>query len=695
MKHINSFEFDVLEQPHVLIKMSDGCQLSARIWMPSNALNQPVPAIVEHLPYRKRDGTIVRDELTHPWFAGHGYACIRVDMRGNGDSEGLMADEYTTQELRDACEVIAWASGQSWCSGSVGMMGISWGGFNSLQVAALKPPALKAVITLCSTVDRFADDIHYKGGCLLGENISWAANMLSYSSRPPDPMLVGDQWRKLWLDRLECMPFLASTWLRHQHRDDYWKHGSICEDYAAINAAVLAVGGWHDGYRNTPSHLVSNLQGPVKAIVGPWNHKYPHFGVPGPAIGFLQEAKRWWDHWLKDIDTGVENDPAYRIWLMDSIEPARYLPTRPGRWVGERKWPSENIVPQAWGLFNVGGEGVLVSSTDTEFNVDSNMAINTVPIADSKANTIELSVRSAQSCGLAGGEYFPFASGPELPAEQSPDDEQSLRFNSKLLTSPIDIIGAPVIEMEVSVDSAQALICARLCEIHPDGTSALITMGLLNLAHRTSSEQPELLTPGQCITTTLSLDQIAFRVPAGHRLRLSLSTSYWPFVWPSPANTVVSVRSGSLSVPCKRCVKPIDEPVVSFKAPEAAPAWQAETLRTASSTRDTYSDPDSGLLTTTIINDFGEFRDSDHGLVAGSATRELWSIHPDDPLSARVQIHWEQTGGRGDWQWTTNVEMQMRADQHHFHVMGKLMAFENGELIFERNYKDTIERKFV
>ena len=183
--------------------MPDGTRLSARIWMPVDAANDPVPAIIEHLPYRKRDGTIARDSLTHPYFAGHGYACIRVDMRGNGDSEGLMDDEYTQTELDDACAVHAWAAAQDWCNGNTGMMGISWGGFNALQVAAINPPSLKAMITLCSTVDRYADDIHYKGGCLLGENFGWSANMLSYSSRPPDPALVGDKWREMWIERLE------------------------------------------------------------------------------------------------------------------------------------------------------------------------------------------------------------------------------------------------------------------------------------------------------------------------------------------------------------------------------------------------------------------------------------------------------------------------------------------------------------
>src|SRR5690606_24185989 len=295
-------------------------------------------------PYRKRDGTTARDSLTHPYFAGHGYACIRVDMRGNGDSEGLMADEYTEQELRDACDVIAWAASQPWCDGNVGMMGISWGGFNALQMAAKQPPALKAIITLCSTDDRYADDIHYKGGLLLNENMGWGATMLSYSSRPPDPALVGDRWRAMWLDRLENEPFLPAIWLGHQTRDAYWKRGSVCEDFSAIRAATLAVGGWGDAYKNAVSRLVSGIRNaPAKGIVGPWIHKYPHFAVPAPAIGFLQEALRWWDRWLKDIDTGVENDPAMRLYVLDSVPPRDWYEERPGRWIAEKTWPSVSL----------------------------------------------------------------------------------------------------------------------------------------------------------------------------------------------------------------------------------------------------------------------------------------------------------------------------------------------------------------
>lgn len=269
MRTVETFQHKVTEQADMGIVLSDGCRLSARVWMPEDAEKNPVPAILEFLPYRKRDGTTARDNLTHPYFAGHGYACLRVDMRGNGDSEGLMEDEYSEQELADACEVIKWITAQPWSTGKVGMMGISWGGFNSLQVAALQPEALKAIITLCSTDDRYADDIHYKGGLLLNENLGWGATMLAYSSRPPDPAHVGEKWREMWLDRLENEPFLPAVWLKHQTRDDYWKHGSVCEDFSAIKAATLAIGGWGDAYKNAVPRLMQGITAPVKGSSAP------------------------------------------------------------------------------------------------------------------------------------------------------------------------------------------------------------------------------------------------------------------------------------------------------------------------------------------------------------------------------------------------------------------------------------------
>lgn len=677
MKIVSEFPYEVEEHPDMGITMSDGCRLSARVWMPLQAQHEPMPVILEHLPYRKRDGTIVRDQFTHPWFAGHGYVCIRTDMRGNGESEGLMDDEYSPQELSDAKEVIEWAASQPWCNGNVGMIGISWGGFNGLQLAYLQPEALKAIVTVCSTVDRYAGDIHYKGGCLLGENFGWATNMLSYSSRPPDPLIVGDnKWLTLWQQRLDNIQFDLSTWLNHQHRDDYWKHGSVCEDYSRIKAAVLTVGGWHDGYRNTIAHLVENLDAPVKGIVGPWIHKYPHYAGPAPAIGFLQECKRWWDKYLKGADNNIDQEPAYRVYQMDSIAPQRWVDARPGHWIAEEQWPSDRITTVNYYLARE----------------------NQLAAADMAAQKkIDETIDSPQDCGAAAGEYFPFAFSDELPDEQSYDDERSVCFTSNTLNHGYDIVGAPVMSLSLTPDSTNAHITVRLLDIRPDGQSALITYGMLNLTHIHSHEHPNALLPNQSIDFQLTLDHIAYRIPSGHKLRVALSNANWPSIWPSPTRNTLKLTAGGLSLPVRNPYdsKGDSKDEVSFEPPEGAPHWHAIKRRAASYLRETTTDDSSGFITTSIQCDFGENEDADHHLISSESMQEQWTIHPDDPLSAKVSAYWEQTGGRPGSMWTTQVTSNMSCDETTYYFEAELKTWLNDKSHFNKSFKDQIPRNLV
>jgi len=279
----------------------------------------------------------------HRFYALHGYASLRVDVRGSGDSDGVLEDEYSPQELRDAQAIIAWIAAQPWCSGAVGMTGISWGGFNALQVAALNPPALKAIITLCAADDRYADDAHYKGGCLLNENMQWGSILTLYNALPPDPKIAGEGWRALWRQRIEEDQPYPAVWMRHPWRDDFWKHGSVNEDYGSIRCPVYAIGGWADGYTNAVPRLLEHLSVPRKGLIGPWSHNFPHDARPGPEIGYLQEALRWWDHWLKGAETGIMAEPMLRVWLQDSVAPQPQYDERPGRWVAEESWPSPRI----------------------------------------------------------------------------------------------------------------------------------------------------------------------------------------------------------------------------------------------------------------------------------------------------------------------------------------------------------------
>ena len=667
MHIVSQFPFTFHETPDMGIPMPDGCRLSARVWMPDVAKDAPVPAILEYIPYRKRDGTTPRDEVMHKYFAGHGYAVIRLDMRGNGDSQGLMRDEYTQSELDDGCAAIAWLAAQPWCSGSVGMMGKSWGGFNCLQVAAMDPPALKAIITVCSTVDRYADDIHYKGGCLLGDNFAWGSQMLSYSSRPPDPMLVGASWRDMWLNRLEHEPFLAIDWLSHQTRDAYWQHGSVCEDYAAITAAVLTIGGWADNYMNTIAHLVENIQSPVKGIVGPWVHQYPHQADPAPRIGFLQEAVRWWDHWLKDVPNGAEDDPAYRVFMQESVRPSRTRNSRAGRWVAEKNWPSPRQHP--WSLV-LGQKGTLGAD----------------------GCDICVPVSSPFDCGFGTGSYFPMSGAvPQMPGEQRDDDARSACFETEPLSDAVEILGAPEIRLRLSCDQPVGQIAVRLCEVHPDGASSRVTYGVLNLCHHESHESPSDLTPDAPFEVRFTLDQIAMRINPGMRLRVAVSSAYWPFLWPNSAQTIVTLLGGEITLPCH------DGPTTNewtFDEPEGATPWEHEVLRPAEYRATKMEDQASGDILLEIFDDEGLSSDKDHGLIHGAITRYTRRINPHDPLSAQAKIHWTQEIAREDWSVRTETRSEMHADATHYHLSASIEAYEGDTLVFEKTFQDSIPRLF-
>ncbi|MDG1279674.1 MAG: CocE/NonD family hydrolase [Pseudorhodobacter sp.] len=667
MQVVTEFPFAIVEEEDVGIVMPDGCRLSARIWRAEGA--GPVPAILEYIPYRKRDGTLARDERMHPYFAGHGYAAVRVDMRGNGDSEGIMTDEYTPQELQDACDVIAWLAEQPWCSGAVGMMGKSWGGFNCLQTAALQPPALKAVVSVCSTTDRFGDDIHFKGGCLLNENLGWGAVMLSYSSRPADPVLRPD-WREDWLARLEADAFLSPRWAAHQARDAYWKHGSVGQDYGALKAKVLSFGGWADGYKNTVAHLVENVPG-TKGIVGPWVHQYPHQAVPGPAIGFLQVALRWWDRWLKGIENGAEDDPAYRVWMMDS-EPPNAAPThRAGVWVAEAAFPPPRGQALEFTLTKGGGLAEHPGRSEAALGVN---------------------VCTKQHLGLSAGEYFPMGLNAEMPGDQRADDALSVCFDGDILAEPLALLGAARLRLRLSSDKPLAFIVARLCDVGPDGASTRIAHGMLNLCHRNGPDAPEQLVPGQEVSAEVVLDQMAYRVAAGHHLRLALSTSYWPFLWPSPEIATLTLAEGQLQLPLHPGAG-ADE--WQPPAAEAAREWRHKKHGEGRAARRVEQDQITGEISLVVTDDSGLVENLTHGLMTADRLAERWTIHPDDPTRARGYCEWEQWLSRGDWAVRTLVSAEMYADGPDLVMRAHLRAFEGEAVVFSRDFQETVPRRFI
>ncbi|WP_030255406.1 CocE/NonD family hydrolase [Streptomyces violens] len=648
---------------HQWIPLADGTRLAARVWLPGGAEADPVPAVLEYIPYRKNDATAARDNSLHARFAQAGYAAVRVDLRGSGDSDGLMLDEYAEQELTDGVEVIDWLARQPWCDGSVGMIGKSWGGFNGLQIAALRPPALKAVVTVCSTDDRYADDVHYTGGSLLAsEMLPWASTMLAYNARPADPAVVGEGWREQWRERLEKTPAYVEEWLAHQTRDAYWRHGSVCEDHTAIQAPVLAVGGWYDPYCGAVLRLLEGLDAPVRGLIGPWAHTYPHQAEPGPAIDFHAEVVRWFDQWLRGRDTGVGDDPALRAWMPDWAAPGTDRERRPGRWVAEDEWPSARIEERA------------------------------LPLTEGLPARLD----STRVIGLTGGSWLQFGDAAGQFGPQGADDGLSHTFTTAPLDVRTEILGVPTVALRVSADRPAAQLAVRLTDVAPDGSSRLITRGLLNLTHREGHETPLPLEPGRAYDVTVPLLATAHAFAPGHRIRVAVSAAYWPMAWPSPEPVTVTLEGdgrAELRLPV-RPERAEDAKLRPYGPPQPdlpAPLRQSP----GTSSRRIEHDPVSGTTVVTLTIDDGEFHDLADGGWRRTHSLDRFTLTEGDPHSALVECERTEEVGRGDWRTRVVTYSRMTADATSFAVSNTVTAYEGEERVYHRTKDCVIPRRGV
>jgi uncharacterized protein len=654
----------VREIDDLWIPLPDGGRLSAHLWLPPGAEAAPVPAVVEVSPYRHEDHTRRRDAVRHPYFAEHGYASLRVDIRGSGASSGVLLDEYTEQEQEDVCAALEWVAAQHWCTGSLGMIGLSWGGFAALQAAARRPAALKAIIALCASADRYGADVKYHGGCVLGcELLPWSSTMLAMSVRPPDPDLVGEGWRELWLERLEqAVPF-AETWLAHQRRDEYWRTGSLCDDYAAVECPVYAVGGWADPYRQAVLDLLASLPGPRKGLIGPWSHRYPEEGTPGPALDFRAESVRWWDHWLKGEQTGVMDEPMLHAW-MPGPGPEGEVG---GRWVSEEMWPPLRPVAGHYAL----GDGMLMVEPEPE---------------------CALQLSSPESTGLDAGAWCPW-NDSDIAGDQSRDDDLSLSFTGEPLEECVEILGAPVLTIETSADEPLALLAVRLCDVAHDGTSRLVTRGLLNLTHRTGSVDPQPLEPGRREQVRVPLEAIAYAFPAGHRIRVAVSSSYWPWAWPSPRAAGVTIFTG----PASRFELPLRPPAKRDCIPAGlVPPPVLGEINGGSIRRLVHNgDPGPGRFSLEVERTRERRLVPPGTLEIEGAQTDVYRIEDGDPLSAEVECTRRMGMIRNGWSAHVETSSSMTADTETFLLVHQVDAYENGDLIFSRARTFTVPRDLV
>ncbi|MSO77262.1 MAG: CocE/NonD family hydrolase [Alphaproteobacteria bacterium] len=662
----------VHDTPLVWIPLRTGERLAARLWLPEGADAAPVPAIVEYIPYRRGDYTAVRDRANHGYLAGHGYACLRIDVRGTGDSDGIHHEQWSDDYDRDALDAFAWIAAQPWSDGSIGMIGLSWGGNTGLRMASLAPPALKAVIAISASDDRYSNK--FLGGALLLNSVVWSYTMTAQNSRPPDPASVGEAWRQQWLDRLANAPWYIERWLAHQRHDAYWASGSVVARYGNFGCPVYSVGGQADpGYLATVPALMAGLFVPTKGLMGPWAHKKPWEAMPGPAVNFLDEARRWFDRWLKGVENGIEREPALRSWMQDWQQPAGYVATRVGRWVEEPTWPSPYVAMRSFYL-NANG------------------------LADVVGREGEYIIASPQSLGSVAGEWMPwlaFGEQAELAQNQREDDGRSVAFDSNLLVAPIELLGEPIAYLNLASDKPVANLVVRLCDVAPDGSSARIAYGALNLTRREGLANPMPLTPGERYNVAVPLYPCGYRVAAGHRLRVALSTAYWPVIWPAPEPVSLTLYGGRIELPV-RAPRPEAEAAMRAWGPVAtAPAMARTVLEPAKVSRRTIRDLATGRVELIHRDDGGRYRIDDYGIEVAARTERRLSIQDDDPISARVELDWSWTLRRGDWTARTLTRATVWCTATTFEFESSLEGFEGERRVFAKQSRNSIARDLM
>ncbi len=634
--------------------MPDGMRLAARLWRPKGAGR--VPALLEYIPYRKRDMVRARDEQNHPFFARHGYACLRVDMRGSGDSEGVMPDMYAPAELSDARHAIDWIAAQPWCDGQVGMFGTSWGGTASLQAAVASPGPLKAVIAVCATHDRYDDDIHHMGGCLLTDSLEWGATLPAILASPPSEA-TGPYWMDRWRARLAALPFPVEAWLRQEARGAYWRHGSVRFDTAKLDVPILAVGGWSDRYSNSVMALAEARPDLVRGIVGPWGHHYPDVGHPGPAMGFRRLALDWWDRWLRGVEGS--DPPALRVWRRSFDPPADTLDRRSGGWV--------DVPPDAARLEDV-------------------LHLTETGLADGPDSAGPWTLTPDLHQGEAAGDTGYFGRFGGLPLDQATEDARTTCFDTPPLDTPRDLLGAARLRLTVISPAARAQLILRLCDVAPDGTSCRIALTVRNLGLDDAMDGPASPPPRDI---EIVFPTTAYRVAAGHRLRLSIGTSHWPLIWPAPVCAPITVAGVMLHLPKSAKTQTAAQAAEMAPSPPETPNHDILAAPTLRRWTETQAD---GTLVAHWHQPEVALRHRAINTVFAFETTAVHTLRPDDPLSATSQFTHRLRYGRPDG--TANIvsRVETTATRTHWLPRGHLVAQWNNEIVFERRWSPRIPR---
>ncbi len=658
-----------IEITEAKIKMSDGVFLAADIFWPADANKKDrFPILLEYLPYRKNESRS-RNYSLYSYFLEHDYLVVRVDMRGTGNSEGLTIPyEYSDIELNDGEEVIDWLSKQEWSSGSVGMFGISWGGFNSIQMAMRNPPALKAFVAIMATEYLYQEDVHYMDGIIVAGD-SWMMSNDLYNALPGAPdFKMDEEWLK---NRFNVEPSVY-TYMEQQRDGEFWDRASARNKYNLIKVPGYHIGGWYDGYRNSLPRMLENVEAPTKAMIGPWDHDFPHNAALKPQVEWRAEAVRWFDHWMKNIDTGILEEPDFAIYIRDYHPPDDSIENISGFWRWEDSWPIKRIKNQTW-------------------YPKKNNSLSKVP--GKKGSHF---LKNIPSIGLEGG--GPTMWWGSIPPDQRPMDENSLVYDSEVLIEPIEILGRPIANLHVSADAKRANWVVRVSDIAPDGQVTQVAGAAFNGTHRNSSREPEDIIPGEKFLLNIELHFTSWIFNEGHRIRVAISNAQWPMLWPSslPVNTSLEIGGEStyINLPIMPSGK-IETP--NFKEPRANP-----TLRG-------YEVLDAGNITgyaaiSSIQNDpdTGE----KFGLATNSgATKYPWGVeryeeeiehrtYDNNPANTTVLGRYKITEELKDRTLDFEQNVEFSSDEENFYLSFHRWVSVDGQLHKKKVWYKIIPRDF-
>ncbi|MEZ4711062.1 MAG: CocE/NonD family hydrolase [Caldilineaceae bacterium] len=660
---------------NVRIPTRDGLELSANLFMPvARQPNETFPAVLEMIPYRKDGWRYITDHRLMTYLAERGYVGCRLDIRGTGSSQGIAWDEYTVEETQDGYDAVEWLAAQGWCNGRVGMWGISYGGFTSIQAAMLQPPSLKAIVPVYATDDRYTDDVHYIGGCKTASELAqYAVSQVGMNALPPNTEYAGPEWSQQWRARLEQTPPWLLTWLRQQQDGPYWRNGSLAPDYGRIQCAMLLIGGWHDGYTNAVLRMMERCTAPRKAIIGNWVHQLPDYGYPGPTLDWLHEMVRFFDYWLKGEQNGVMDEPALTWFRREYTEPEPFPALLDGDWQSEAIYPPPDQREQT---FFFGANTLLPAAPDEA-------------AADEYIHRPTLGGRGSLCYG--GG-----APPNGLSRDLRPDEALSLTYTSAPLTEPLDVLGFPRVVLYVQSSAPVAHAVVRLTDVAPNGVSSQVSIGILNLTHRHGHANPQPLTPGEVYEIPISLKATGYRFQPGHRIRLSVASAYWPVIWPSPYAAVSQLHRGA-ATPSRLVlpVLPADRPIVE------PPAFKTSPPRLIDVGEYLYEPPVWQIIEDVIKQSVtvklygGDMVILPNGVTLFNSEKLEMTAYHQEPAYARMYNEVLYKLRNHGYQTEIRATGSIHSTADAFHIDIQLMVHLNGNRFFEKSWLESIPRQLL